>query len=78
MMSKKKITLNEKVEKLTQKYLQVSGLDLDKVTNQALEAFLVEHLNSSQIKEALQDTDSGDSKYTEQLFQSTLDHLNRF
>jgi len=52
-MSRKKIELNGKVEKLAEKYLQITGTDLDDLTNAALKAYLIDHLNSNQIKEAL-------------------------
>lgn len=75
-MSRKKIELNGKVEKLAEKYLQITGTDLDDLTNAALKAYLVDHLNSNQIKEALKDADDVSSEYAGKLFK--LDDLNRF
>ena len=75
-MSRKKIELNGKVEKLAEKYLQITGTDLDDLTNAALKAYLIDHLNSNQIKEALKDADDVSSEYAEKLF--NLDDLNRF
>lgn len=62
-MSRKKIELNGKVEKLAEKYLQITGTDLDDLTNAALKAYLIDHLNSNQIKEALKDSDDISSEY---------------
>ena len=75
-MSRKKIELNGKVEKLAEKYLQITGTDLDDLTNAALKAYLIDHLNSNQIKEALKDSDDVSSEYAGKLF--NLDDLNRF
>ena len=75
-MSRKKIELNGKVEKLAEKYLQITGTDLDDLTNAALKAYLIDHLNSNQIKEALKDADDVSSEYAGNLF--NLDDLNRF
>ncbi|WP_278953698.1 hypothetical protein [Lactobacillus apis] len=75
-MSRKKIELNGKVEKLAEKYLQITGTDLDDLTNAALKAYLIDHLNSNQINEALKDTDDVSSEYAGKLF--NLDDLNRF
>lgn len=75
-MSRKKIELNGKVEKLAEKYLQITGTDLDDLTNAALKAYLIDHLNSNQIKEALEDSDDISSEYAGKLF--NLDDLNRF
>ncbi|AWM74395.1 hypothetical protein H3T48_02010 [Lactobacillus sp. M0403] len=75
-MSRKKIELNGKVEKLAEKYLQITGTDLDDLTNAALKAYLIDHLNSNQIKEALKDSDDISSEYAGKLF--NLDDLNRF
>lgn len=75
-MSRKKIELNGKVEKLAEKYLQITGTDLDDLTNAALKAYLIDHLNSNQIKEALKDSDDISSEYAGKLF--NLDDLNKF
>lgn len=75
-MSRKKIELNGKVEKLAEKYLQITGTDLDDLTNAALKAYLIDHLNSNQIKETLKDADDVSSEYAGKLF--NLDDLNRF
>lgn len=75
-MSRKKIELNGKVEKLAEKYLQITGTDLDDLTNAALKAYLIDHLNSNQIKEALKDADDVSLEYAGKLF--NLDDLNRF
>ena len=75
-MSRKKIELNGKVEKLAEKYLQITGTDLDDLTNAALKAYLIDPLNSNQIKEALKDSDDISSEYAGKLF--NLDDLNRF
>lgn len=80
-MSKKRIELNEKTEKLVEKYLDINESDINELTNNALESFLVDHLSTSQVKEALQEVDgvSGASTaYSEHLFQNSIDDLNRF
>lgn len=75
-MSRKRIELSEKVEKLTAKYLQVTNEDLNDLVNNALKAYLVDHLNSNQIKEALKNGDDVSSKYRGNLF--NIDDLNQF
>lgn len=75
-MSRKKIELDKKVEKLAEKYLQITQTDLNDLTNTALKAYLLDHLNSNQIKDALKDTDDISSEYTEKLF--NIDDLNKF
>lgn len=75
-MSRKKIKLDKKVEKLAEKYLQITQTDLNDLTNAALKAYLLDHLNSNQIKDALKDTDDISSEYTEKLF--NIDDLNKF
>lgn len=75
-MSRKRIELSEKVEKLTAKYLQVTNEDLNDLVNNALKAYLVDHLNSNQIKEALKNGDDVSYKYRGNLF--NIDDLNQF
>lgn len=52
-MSRKKIELTEKVAKLTEKYLEVNDTDFNDLINKALKTYLIDHLNSSQVKDAL-------------------------
>ncbi|RMC23525.1 MULTISPECIES: hypothetical protein [unclassified Lactobacillus] len=75
-MSKRKIELNEKVEKLAAKYLKTYDIDLDTLTNKALKAYLIDHLSSSQIKEALRENDNTSSNYSGRLFPNNIDDLN--
>lgn len=75
-MSKKKIELDKKVEKMAEKYLKITQTSLDDLTNTALKAYLFDHLNSNQIKDALKDTDNISSEYTRKLF--NIDDLNQF
>lgn len=75
-MSRKKIELNEKVEKMAEKYLQMTDTDLDDLTNTALKVYLLNHLNSNQIRDALKDTADTQSEYRGKLF--SIDDLNNF
>ncbi len=75
-MSRKKIELNEKVEKMAEKYLQMTDTDLDDLTNTALKVYLLNHLNSNQIRDALKDTSDTQSEYRVKLF--SIDDLNNF
>lgn len=75
-MSKIKIELNERVQKLVTKYLKTYDIDLDKLANKALKAYLLEHLSSSQIKEALRENDDTSSTYSGKLFSNNIDDLN--
>ncbi|CAM3158124.1 hypothetical protein SAMN04487792_1115 [Lactobacillus bombicola] len=76
-MSKKKIELSTNVEMLIKKYLDLNDLSLDELTNRALKAYLVNHLSSTQVKEALKQADESESSYSNKLFQSNIDDLNK-
>lgn len=77
-MSRKKIELNEKVAKLTAKYMEVTDTDFNDLINEALKMYLFDRLNSSQIKDALKKSDDTSSEYTGRLFKERIDDLNRF
>ncbi|WP_317637436.1 hypothetical protein [Lactobacillus xylocopicola] len=77
-MSKKKIELSEKVTKLVQKYLEISGGNLDELTNEALLTYLTDHLKSSQIKDALKERDEADANYADKLIHNEINNLNKF
>lgn len=77
-MSRKKIELTEKVAKLTEKYLEVNDTDFNDLINKALKLYLMDHLNSSQIKEALKKTDDFNSTYAGKWFQESIEDLNKY
>ena len=77
-MSRKKIELTEKVAKLTEKYLEVNDTDFNDLINKALKLYLMDYLNSSQIKEALKKTDDFNSKYAGKWFQESIEDLNKY
>ena len=77
-MSRKKIELTEKVAKLTEKYLEVNDTDFNNLINKALKTYLIDHLNSSQVKDALKKTDDFNSEYAGKWFQERIEDLNKY
>ena len=77
-MSRKKIELTEKVAKLTEKYLEVNDTDFNDLINKALKTYLIDHLNSSQVKDALKKTDDLNSEYAGKWFQERIENLNKY
>ena len=77
-MSRMKIELTEKVAKLTEKYLEVNDTDFNDLINKALKTYLIDHLNSSQVKDALKKTDDFNSEYAGKWFQERIEDLNKY
>ena len=77
-MSRKKIELTEKVAKLTEKYLEVNDTDFNDLINKALKTYLIDHLNSSQVRDALKKTDDFNSEYAGKWFQERIEDLNKY
>ncbi|MBA1392396.1 hypothetical protein EQ500_00540 [Lactobacillus sp. XV13L] len=77
-MSKKKIELTAKIAKLAAKHLETTNASFDDLVNEALKCYLLDHLSSSQIKDALKEIDDASSQYTGKLFQSEIDNLNKY
>lgn len=72
-MVKKKIELNEQVEKLVNKYLSMTDKDLNEVVNKALKFYIVNQMTSNEVKEALKQKDVETSKYVDEIFKN---HIN--
>ncbi|NUE97587.1 MULTISPECIES: hypothetical protein [Lactobacillus] len=77
-MSRKKIELTEKVAKLTDKYLETTDTEFNDLINKALKLYLLDHLSSSQIKDALKKTDNFNSAYAGKWFQESIEDLNKY
>lgn len=77
-MSRKKIELTEKVAKLTDKYLETTDTEFNDLINKALKLYLLDHLSSSQIKDALKKINDFNSAYAGKWFQESIEDLNRY
>ncbi|MDF7639781.1 hypothetical protein PT285_10255 [Lactobacillus sp. ESL0791] len=79
-MIRKKIEINDEIEKLAEKYADLTNKDLNEVINEALKFYLVEQLGSRQVKRALKDNDSesNTSKIIDQLLNSNFNDLNKY
>jgi len=77
-MGRKRIELNDKVEKLAEKYMSMTGMNFDELTNKALKFYIVNQLSSRQVKEALKQADDESTKYVDQIFHNSLEDLSRY
>ena len=77
-MSRKKIELTDKVAKLTDKYLETTDTEFNDLINKALKLYLLDHLSSSQIKDALKKTEDFTSEYAGKWFQESIEDLNKY
>ena len=77
-MGRKRIELNDKVEKLAEKYMSMTGMNFDELTNKALKFYIVNQLSSRQVKEALKQADDESTKYVDQIFQNSLEDLSSY
>lgn len=72
-MVKKKVELNDEVEKLVNNYLSITDKDLNEVVNKALKYYIVNQMSSSEVKEALKQKDIETTKYVDEIFRN---HIN--
>lgn len=72
-MAKKKIELNDEVEKLVNRYTEMTEMDLNEVINKALKFYIINQMSSQEVKEALKQKDVETSKYIDEIFK---DHIN--
>ncbi len=49
-MGRKRIELNDRIEKLSEKYMAMTGMNLDELTNKALKFYIVNQLSSHKVK----------------------------
>lgn len=76
-MSKKRIELEDDVEQLVEKYMDVTEDDLDELINKALPYYIKKHLTSKEIKAALHQKDDESSKYMDEYIRNNIDsHWN--
>ena len=74
MMTKKKIELNDEIDRVLNQYLEASGQDMNQVINQALKEYLLKHLGFKDCRELFQkqDKDTNLSKYADELLRSSI------
>lgn len=77
-MGGKRIELNDRIEKLSEKYMAMTGMNLDELTNKALKFYIVNQLSSHKVKRVLRKDDSESTKYADQIFQNSLEDLSSY
>lgn len=79
-MARKRIELNDEVEALVEKYLNMNDdkMDLNELTNKALKFYIVNHLSSKEVKEILKQKDIDTSKYVDDMFRSSYNDFGGF
>ncbi|QGV05299.1 hypothetical protein [Lactobacillus acetotolerans] len=77
-MGRKRIELNDRIEKLFEKYMAMTGMNLDELTNKALKFYIVNQLSSHKVKRVLRKDDSESTKYADQIFQNSLEDLSSY
>jgi hypothetical protein len=77
-MGRKRIELNDRIEKLSEKYMAMTGMNLDELTNKALKFYIVNQLSSHKVKRVLRKDDSESTKYADQIFQNSLEDLSSY
>lgn len=73
-MTKKKIELDNRVEKLTEKFMTMTDQDLNTVVNKALKFYLTNQMTPNEIKDALEQKDVDTSKYVDDYFKSNINN----
>lgn len=77
-MGRKRIELNDRIEKLSEKYMAMTGMNLDELTNKALKFYIVNQLSSHKVERVLRKDDSESTKYADQIFQNSLEDLSSY
>lgn len=79
-MARKKINLNDDVQALVDRYLDMNDdkLDLNELTNKALKFYIVKHLSSKEVKQILKQKDAETSKYFDDLLRSSYTDFGEF
>lgn len=79
-MARKRIELNDEVEALVEKYLNMNDdkMDLNELTNKALKFYIVNHLSSKEVKEILKQKDIDTSKYVDDMLRSSYNDFGGF
>lgn len=79
-MARKKINLNDDVQALVDRYLDMNDdkLDLNELTNKALKFYIVKHLSNKEVKQILKQKDAETSKYFDDLLRSSYTDFGEF
>lgn len=78
-MTKKKIELEDKVEQLAEKYMDVTEDDLDELVNKALPYYIKKKLGTKEVRAILKEKGNDDesSKYLDEYIQNNINsHWN--
>lgn len=71
-MARKRFEMNDDVEKLVNKYLEMTNCNLDELTNKALRYYIAKQLGSKEVREALKKKDPDDLKFLDEMNQHYL------
>lgn len=66
-MARKRINLSEDVDKLVNKYLEMTNCSMDELTNKALHFYIAKQLGSKEVRRALKQRDPEDFKYLDEM-----------
>lgn len=79
-MARRKINLNDDVQALVDRYLDMNDdkLDLNELTNKALKFYIVKHLSNKEVKQILKQKDVDTSKYVDDLLRSSYTDFGEF
>lgn len=71
-MVRRRFELNDDVEKLVNKYLEMTDCNFDELTNKALRSYIAKQLGTKEVREALKKKDPDDLKFLDAMNQHNL------
>lgn len=73
-MPRKKIELNNDVEKLVEKYMGLTGESLDSIVNKALKNYTINNMSPNEVKDALKKADMEAGRYIDHMFKDSINN----
>ncbi len=73
-MARKKFYLDDKTEKLVNKYMERTNESFEQVMNEAARFYLINKLGVKEARKCLKSKDSDDSKYIDELLSSNINN----
>lgn len=71
-LARKKFYLDDKTEKLVNKYMERTGQDFEQVMNEAARFYLINKLGIKEARKCMKSKDSDDSKYIDEMLNSNM------
>lgn len=71
-LARKKFYLDDKTEKLVNKYMERTGQDFEQVMNEAVRFYLINKFGIKEARKCMKAKDNDDSKYIDEMLNNNL------